>query len=203
VFLNNQVEREDLAPRTRDFQRNGFSWGATLTGAPIDRVTLFASVFQHRDNQTFFLFRSTQLRYQEPFALFNTFVDLDFFKDSNLRYRSDNKTLVLGGTLQIAERTDMSVSYTFTRTDTHFRNEELTPRRFDEWSRIRNDTHRVQVVLSHWVREGLRVNLGYDFDKYVDRSSIPTGVGSADPFDPSTHVNTITFGVTLNSDLLR
>lgn len=203
VFANGQVEREDLPARTRDFQRNGFTWGATLTGAPFDRVTLFASVFQHRDNQTFFLFRSTELRYQEPFALFNTFVNLDFFKDSKLRYRSDNKTLVLGGTLRIAERTDMSVSYTFTRSDTHFRNDVLTARRLDEWSRIRNDTHRIQFTIGHQIREGLRVHMGYDFDSYLDRTPIPTGVGSADPFDPSTHVNTVRFGVTLNSDLLR
>ena len=203
AFVNNQVEREDLPSRTRDFQRNGFTWGATLTGAPCDRVTLFASAFQNRDNQDFNLFRSTQLRYQEPFALFNTFVNLDFFKDTKLRYRSDNKTLVLGGTLQITQRTDMSVSYTFMRTDTRFRNDGLTVSRLDEWSRIHSDTHRVQIRLSHWIRQGLRVNLGYDYDEYIDDSRTPSGIGSADPFDPSTHVNSFTFGVTMNSDLLR
>jgi hypothetical protein len=202
-FVNNEVERVSIPSRNRDFQRNGFSWGVTLTGSPCDRVTLFASGFQHRDNQDFDLFRSTQLRYQEPFALFNTFVNLDFFKDSKLRYRSDTETLILGGTLQITKRTDMSVAYTFTRTDTRFRNEGLTVTRFNDWTRIRSDIHRLQVRIGHWLREGLRVHVGYDFDEYVDNTRIPTGVGSADPFDPSTHVNTVTFGVTLNSDLLR
>jgi outer membrane receptor for ferric coprogen and ferric-rhodotorulic acid len=89
------------------------------------------------------------------------------------------------------------------RTDTRFRNDGLTVSRLDDWSRIHSDTHRVQVRLSHWIRQGLRVNLGYDYDEYIDDSRTPSGVGSADPFDPSTHVHTVMFGVTLNSDLLR
>jgi hypothetical protein len=61
----------------------------------------------------------------------------------------------------------------------------------------------VQLEIGHWFRDGLRVSLGYNFDQYRDRTRVPTGVGSADPFNPSTHVNTFILGVTLNSDLLR
>ena len=63
--------------------------------------------------------------------------------------------------------------------------------------------HRVQFEIGHWLRKGLRVSFGYSYDKYDDRTQAPIGVGSADPFDPSTHVNTFMFGVTMNSDLLR
>ena len=203
VFQGGEVERVSIPPRERDFERDGFSWGATLTGSPCDGVTLFTSVFQHRDNQDIDLFRSTVLRYEEPFALFNTFVDLDFFKDTTLRYRSDHSTLILGGSYQIAKRTDLSLAYTFTRTNTRLRSDGLTSNTLDGWSRIRSDIHRVQLEIGHWLRNGLRVSFGYSFDQYRDRTQVPTGVGSADPFNPSTHVNTFTVGVTLNSDLLR
>ena len=190
VFRSGEVEREFIPPRDRDFEREGFSWGLTLTGSPHDRLTLFASGFQHRDDQDIDFFRSTALRYEEPFALFNTFVDLDFFKDSTLRYRSDHWTLILGGSFQITKRTETSLAYTFTRTNTRFAPDGLTASTLEDWSRIRNDIHRVQFEVGHWLREGLRVSFGYSYDKYDDRTSIPTGVGSADPFDPSTHVHT-------------
>jgi hypothetical protein len=202
-FVNGQVEREFIPERDRDFERDGFSWGVTLTGSPSDALTLFASGFQHRDNQDFDLFRSTQLRYQEPFALFNTFVNVDFFQDSKLRYRSDNSTLILGGNWQVNRRTDANLAYTFTRTNTRIRSGGVTADILDGWSRIRSDIHRVQFDVGYWLREGLRLSVGYSFDKYRDRTSIPTGVGSAGPFNPSTHVNTFMFGVTLNNKLLR
>lgn len=203
VFRNGVVEREFIPPREREFERDGFSWGLTLTASPHDRVTFFASGFQHRDDQDIDLFRSTALRYQEPFALFNTFVDLDFFEDTELRYRSDHATLILGGSFQISKRTEASLSYTFTRTNTRIRSDGLTANTLDGWSRIRSDIHRVQFELGHWLRDGLRVSFGYAYDKYDDSAWIPTGVGSADPFDPSTDVHTFMLGVTLNSDLLH
>jgi hypothetical protein len=190
VLRNGQVERAFVPPRDRDFERDGFSWGATLTGSPCDRVTLFASGFQHRDNQDIDLYRSTVLRYEEPFALFNTFVDLDFFKDTKLRYRSDHSTLILGGSYQIAKRTDLSLAYTFTRTNARLRSDGMTSNTLDGWSRFRSDIHRVQIEIGHWLRNGLRVSFGYNFDQYRDRTRVPSGVGSADPFNPSTHVNT-------------
>jgi hypothetical protein len=204
VFRNGEVERLFVPPRDRDFEREGFSWGATLSGSPYDDVTLFTSVFQHHDDQDIDLYRSTVLRYEEPFALFNTFVDLDFFKDTKLRYRSDHSTLILGGSYQIARRTDLSLAYTFTRTNTRLRSDGLTSSStLDGWSRFRSDIHRVQLEIGHWFRDGLRVSVGYHFDQYRDRTRVPTGVGSADPFNPSTHVSTFLLGVTLNSDLLR
>jgi len=203
VFRNGEVERASIPPRDRDFERDGFSWGLTLTGSPHDGLTLFASGFQQRDNQDIDLFRSTALRYEEPFALFNTFVDLDFFKDTKLRYRSDNSTLILGGSYQIAKRTDVSLAYTFTRTNARLRSDGLTSNTLDGWSRFRSDIHRVQFEIGHWLRNGLRLSVGYNFDQYRDRTRVPTGVGSADPFNSSTHVNTFILGATLNSDLLR
>jgi hypothetical protein len=190
VFRNGEVERVSIPSRDRDFERSGFSWGVTLTGSPVDGVTLFASGFQHRDNQDIDLFRSTALRYEEPFALL-------------LRYRSDHSTLILGGSYQIAKRTDLSLAYTFTRTNARLRSDGLTSNTLDGWSRFRSDIHRVQLEIGHWLRSGLRLSVGYNFDQYRDRTRVPTGVGSADPFNPSTHVNTFMLGATLNSDLLR
>ena len=113
------------------------------------------------------------------------------------------RTLILGGSFQLTKRTETSLAYTFTRTNARIHADGLTASTLDGWSRFRNDIHRVQFEIGHWLREGLRLSFGYSYDKYDDRTQIPTGVGSADPFDPSTDVHTFMFGVTLNSDLLR
>ncbi len=181
----------------RDFERNNYAYGLTATYAPHRLVTLFTSFFQHRDAQDFDLVRSNFPRYFEPLA-----ASVDFFEDNPLDYRSDLTNVLFGGNYLITERTDLSASYSFTRSGSSFDAGNSTAGALDVPSRIRSDIHSVDTRVGHWLTDGLRVYVGYRYDDYVDRNDVPAGTGSiAAPFSLSTRRHTGTFGITLTNSL--
>jgi len=181
----------------RDFEHNHYAYGLTATHTPHRLVTLFASFFQNRDVQDFDLVRSNSPRYFEPLA-----ASVDFFKDNPLDYRSDLTNVLFGGSYQITQRTDLSASYSFTRSDSSFDAGNATANTLERTSRIRSDLHSVDARVGHWLADGLRVYVGYRYDDYVDRTDVPAGTGSVvTPFNLSTRQHTGTFGVTLTNAL--
>lgn len=182
----------------RDFDRDRFSVGGTLSGSPRDGVTLFGSIHYLHDSQDFDLIFSTVSR--PSFARGSG----DFLApDSPLDYRADNTALILGGSLQITERTNASLSYSFTRSNWRFQSETPTTATIAGASRIRSDLHGIEVEVGHWLMDGLRLSTGYRFDEYRDRTAVSTGTGVVSPFNPSTRVHTVSLGVTLNSDAFQ
>jgi hypothetical protein len=131
------------------------------------------------------------------------FTGLDFSLLDPLDYRARVGTATLGGTIRISDKTDVSLSYSFTRSNWRFESNNATTEIIDGLSRIRSDLQRAQVEVRHWLRDGFRVSGGYRFDKYRDRTDVSTGTGSVDPFSDSTKQHVVTFAVTLNSDILR
>ncbi|HEY5657722.1 MAG TPA: hypothetical protein VIY27_08015, partial [Myxococcota bacterium] len=181
----------------RDFERRNYAYGVTVTHAPHRQMTLFASFFQHRDAQDFNLVRSNFPRYFEPLTDV-----VDFLDDGGLDYRADLSNVLFGGTYQITKRTDLSASYSFTRSDSAFDGNSTTADTLERASRIRSDIHSVDARLGHWLTDGLRVYVGYRYDDYVDRTDVPAGTGSiATPFGLSTRQHTGTFGITLTNAL--
>jgi hypothetical protein len=187
----------------RDFERNNYAYGLTATHAPHRRVTLFASFFQHRDAQGFDLVRPNLPRYFEP-----TVLSVDFTRDDALDYRSDLTNALFGSSVQITERTDLSASYSFTRSDSRFDAgnaigvDRAARVALEDASRIRSDIHSVDARLGHWLADGLRVFVGYRYDDYVDRTDVPAGSGSGvAPFNRSTQQHTGTLGITLTNAL--
>ena len=187
---------ETAGPRDRDFDRTRFSYGGTVSGSPVDGVTLYVSGFQHRDDQDFDLIRSNVRRYEElrPTVL-------NFFRDSNIEYRSNLVNAIVGGSWAIDERTSFDVSYSFTRTNTRIRSQSPTTNLIDGPGRIRSDVHAVDFKLGRQLLDGLRVSAGYRFDRYRDLTDV-TGTSSVAPFDFTASVHTVVLGVTLTSDLL-
>jgi hypothetical protein len=186
----------------RDFKRDNYSVGGTLTGSPRDGLTLFGSLFYYDDSQDFDLIFSSAPRFN--FASGpggGSFLP----PDSPLDYRAENTALILGGNLQITEDTDASLSYSFTRSNWRLESNTVTTATIDGDSRIRNDIHSAEVGMGHWLREGLRLSAGYRYDYYRDRTPVsrPVGANSAAPFNLSTRQHTVTLGITLNDDLLR
>jgi hypothetical protein len=175
----------------RDFERDVFSYGATVTGSPCDGVTLFGSFHEQGDDQDFDLWTNP-----------DRFAGLDFSLLDPLDYRARVSTAVLGGMIRISEKTDVSLSYSFTRSNWRFDSDNATTDIIDGLSRVRSDLQRAQLEVGHWLREGLRVSGGYRFDKYSDRTDVSTGTGSVGPLSLSTEQHTVIFGLTLNSDLL-
>ena len=171
----------DEFPDDRDFKHERLSGGATLSGSPWDCVTLFGSVFQHYDAQDF------DLRVGSAAG-------------DPSDYRVNDTTLTVGGSFQISEHTDAGVSYSFTRSKSRFEPAGAAGDTIEDLSRIRSDLHRSEFEIGHWLGKGLRVSAGYHFDKYRDRSSVPT---SSDAFNRSTWRHTGLVRVTFNSDFIR
>jgi hypothetical protein len=193
-------------PRTpRDFDRYGWMWGLTASTALQRDVGLYASFFQSRDAQDYDLVTSDRLpaaingqRYLQDLNFIN------FAKNDEIDYSTDDLSLVAGSTWQATAQTDLGLSYAFTRARTTYEAEGPTSAAIGEVAKIDSSIHRVYFDVGHWVMEGLRVGFGYRFDLYDDRAfdaNAPTTSNVA-PFDPSTHQHTVTLRVTMTNDLL-
>ncbi len=206
---NDQFRQDSVTPglpdTDRDFERNDWGYGLTGRLLPHESVTLFASFFQRQDAQDFRLVRSLQPRIFEPFGPGS---GVDFFEDGPLGYQSNLTNVLFGSRYQITERTDLRLSYSYTRSHSRFSADDATANTLEKASKIRSDIHSIDAIVGHWLREGLRIYAGYRYDDYRDRAQASSGDGivpaapaSAAPFALSTRQHTFTAGVTLNSDL--
>jgi hypothetical protein len=203
--FNQNSETPGAPDPDRDFERNDYGYGITGTLRPHRQVTLFASFFQRRDSQDFQLVRSNLARTFEPSG-----ASVNFFKNGPLDYRSDLTNVLFGGRYRITERTDVSLSYSYTHSDSRFSADEPTAETLEETSEILSDIHSIDANVGHWLRDGLRIYAGYRYDRYRDHAQVSSGAGivppppvSAVPFDLSTQQHTFTAGITLNSDLFE
>jgi hypothetical protein len=182
----------------RNFDRYDYSWGITATTTVKKDTTIFASYFMSRDAQDYDLVLSNIQRY------FQDLVPLTFPTAGGFEYRNDQMSFRIGTHSKITDKTDGGVAYSFTRAETHY---HPTPTRRALLSSasgvIDSDTHDLDFEVGHWLRDGLRVLVGYRLQLYVDRTPVPAGTGSVvAPFDLSMTQHTVTLGVTLTSDLL-
>jgi hypothetical protein len=188
-------EAAGVADPDRDFKREQWSYGLTITGSPTDDITLFSSFFQHLDAQDYDLVRSSSTRYSAP--------PVNFIRDSPLDYRSDLINALFGSHFQLTRSSDLAVSYSFTRSNTRFRDNNTTAATLRPPSRIRSEIHSADVEVGHWVQPGLRVGAGYRLQRYDDQAPLPPNGGSVvAPFDLSTWRHTVSLAVTVTSDLL-
>ena len=112
--------------------------------------------------------------------------------------------LILGSHFELTPRRAGRLSYAFTRADARYSSSSSS--RFNDLTAdariIDSNTHGVDLELGHWLRDGLRVLVGYRLQLYDDGAPVVESVDSiVSPFDPSTHQHTVTLGVTLTSDL--
>jgi len=183
----------------RHFDRHDWLVGLTANAAPWDAVGLFASLFVGRDAQGYELALSSLQRFVQPLA------PVTFSNAGTTDYENDLWSVVIGSHVQVDDQTDAAVSYSFTSAYTQYSaggSPELLL--VDQSSRIDSDIHCAELEVGRWLREGLRVQIGYRFEYYDDGSNLPESVQSAvAPFDLSTTRHTVTLGVTLTSALLE
>jgi len=180
----------------QDFERWSYRWGLTAATSPWDDVSLFTSFFHSRGAQDQDLILSNFTRY------FQHVVPLDFDAQGPVEYRSDDFSVIAGTHARLTERTDLGVSYTFTRAQARYRgNGALNGVLLRDTREIDTDIHRVSLEAGHQVREGLRVLAGYRLDYLADRSPVVGAVGSVAPFDLDTFQHTFTVGVQLTGAL--
>ncbi len=184
----------------RDLDRSRYLWALTATASLRKNLALFTSLSRSRDIQDYDLVTSNVLRYAQDF------VPLVFTAAGPVEQRTTDWNWVLGTQVQLAERTDAGLSYSFSRVESDYHSSAPST----EISLIQNssiidaDIHGLDLRIGHWLKDGLRVLVGYRFQYYRDEAPLPTGTGSVvSPFDLSGDRHTVTIGVTLTSDLFR
>ena len=184
----------------RRFERYDWRWGLTASASPWEQIGVFASIFMSRDAQDYHLTRSSQQRYLQPLG-----GSVDFFNSGSPGYDNDQLSIVLGAHAQLDDRTDASLSYAFTRAVTNYDAGSSPQLGLVSQNReIDSDTHVVDLEVGHWLRDGLRVTAGYRVQYHHDDEDLYLSQDSAvRPFDLDDLRHRVTFGVTLNSDLLE
>ena len=182
------------------FERTDIAWGLTATTHPLDDVSLYASFFRSCINQSYDLVLSTLPRYWQ------NIVAIDFADDGLPLPKNKQMSFILGTHLQFSERTDGDLSYSFTRAQLAYGSTGQTSNvaLISDNRSIDADIHGIQVAAGYWLRDGLRLEVGYRLQLFDDHEPTPNSTGSVVPaIDPSETQHTITLGITLTSDLLR
>jgi hypothetical protein len=182
----------------RHFDRLDWLVGVTANASPWDPVGLFASFFVSQDAHDYELALSSLQRYVQPFG------PVTFRNAGSTDYENQLWSVVLGGHYQIDDKTDASLSGSFTRAYTHY-SAGSSPQLalVSQNAKINSNIYGVGVELGHWLRKGLRVLATYRFEYYDDGTDQPESLSSAVvPFDLTSTRHTVTLGVTLTSALL-
>jgi hypothetical protein len=197
--LTSGVGAQPPGPRlSRFFDRSTVDGGITLSGAPLDRLSLFASLFFNYDDQEYSLVLSSLPRYYQDD------VSIAFSSAGTTRYESLQTSLIVGGNVRIDAKTDAGFQYAYTRTDARFGNGPLSSplQLISSQRQIDSEIHGMHLELRHTMRAGLRVRVGYGLQIYDDHAPVPVSVASSvEPFDQSTLQHRVTLGVTLTQDL--
>jgi hypothetical protein len=182
---------------TQHFDRYNYLWGVTVTTPVRKDTTIYASFFDSQDAQDSEFVTSNIQRY---------FAGTNFTPAGVIEYRNDQMSLTVGSHLQLLERTDGGIAYSFTRAEAIYEPGVYSSQigQIQSSSIIDSDIHGFDFELGHWVKDGLRVLVGYRLELHGDNAPVPTGVGSVvTPFDLSMTQHAVRVGVTLTSDLLK
>lgn len=149
------------ASQVKDYERRLADWGATLAATPAEGLSLYATFTQQRDRQRFPHVRSNVPRFNgAPF--------LRFYVDSELGWRSDVQMLVVGGTRQINEQVDVSLSGWVTWANADFPRGGSTAQVLETVNEIDLTIASLEAAVGVQLRPDLRVGLAYRTDSYHD-----------------------------------
>jgi len=181
---------------SQHFDRYNYLWGVTVTTPVRKNATIYASFFDSTDSQDSEFVTSSVQRY---------FSGANFTPAGVLQYSNDQMSLTLGSHLKLFERTDGGIAYSFTRAEAIYEPGVYSAQigQIQSSSIVDSDIHGFDFEMGHWVRDGLRILVGYRLELHQDRAPVPSGIGSVvSPFDLSMTQHAVRVGVTLNSDLL-
>ncbi len=182
----------------RHFDRYDWLVGLTANAAPWEKVGVFGSFFVSSDVQDYELALSSLQRYVQPS------VPITFRDDGDAGYDNRQWSVVVGTHVGIDDRTDASLAYAFTRAETGYDSGSPELALIHQNAKIDSNLHSANLEVGRWLREGLRVQVGYRFEYYQDGAYVPQSLVSAiPPFDLDSTRHTVTLGVTLTSALLE
>ena len=188
------------APTPLAFERAYYVVGLTASFSPAEDWSLFGSFTHANDTQDYGLVLSNLQRY------FQTGQVITFRRDSEPDWSNAQTSVILGAHTRIGDSSDAGAAYAFTRVDaTYGAGVPTAPAATIAASSIvESNIHGLQLEAGHWLRDGLRVLVGYRLQLLDDASPTPAGQGSViAPIPLSVTQHTITLGVTLTQDLLR
>lgn len=180
----------------RSFDRSDLRWGLTASTSLLKRASFYASFFQAWDDQDFDIVTSTFQRY---------FPGVEYVPAGTLDYTNEQLNLTVGSRIRLAKRSDCGLAYSFTRADARYAPGVGSPETFliQNSAIIDADIHGFDVEFGHWIKDGLRAELGYRLQLYDDRAPVPLGFGSVVPsVDPSMTQQAVMLRLTLTNDLL-
>jgi hypothetical protein len=166
--------------RSKDFAQTRWDVGTTVTVVPLAKLVVFGTLLQAHDRVRFDQLRSTIPRYFGPQGL-------DFFLDSQPVYTSDVTSVILGASRPLSERLDLSLSSSFSWLDLDYGGKGETTEILDEVDELRQRVLSLEGRLDYELRPGLRLGLGYRFDRYDAEPS--------QPVDLDTDVHTVSLDV--------
>ena len=181
----------------RDYKRAHWSLGVSGDTVLREDLTVFASFFYSQDRQRDDLLLSDVQRY------FQETVPLTFRSAGSLDFQTDELGIVLGSQLWFSEKTDGGFSYSFTQARASYDDSDngRALQLIDDNRVVDADIHALDLEIRHQIRDGMRAFVGYRYQYYSDGSPSPS---SATPqTDRTQGVHTLSFGLTLNSDLLE
>jgi hypothetical protein len=114
-------------------------------------------------------------------------------------------SVIVGAHSELLERSDAGISYSFTQASASYGATipSVNVGQVAATSVADANIHGLDFEAGHWLRDGLRVMVGYRLQLLDDGTLVPSSPGSVLPvWALSTTHHTVTLGVTLTSDLV-
>jgi hypothetical protein len=188
---------EPAGPRLdRKYDRSHWSTGLTVDASVREDLSLSGSLFFRRDEQTSdFVFSSLQRYFQDS-------IPITFRSPGDLELQTDELSLFLGAAYVVGPNTDLGVSYSYVHATSDYDQSDRSRALdlIDQNRQVEADIHGLDLSLRHRIREGLRMRIGYGYQRYDDGAPVPVSTGSRiDSFDRSANRHTVTLGLTIDS----
>jgi len=171
----------------KDLDRLQWNYSATLTAVPASGTTLTLSFVQQQDNQDTPYQRTD---YPRPLD-FTTFLP----SPDRIHYDSGVRSLSFGGRQKLTDSLEIRGFANLTWVEADLDGDNPTGSALDRANEIRSRILSTGVGIGLLARDGLRFDVGYRFDEYLDRRERA-------PIGQDDRRHSLHFGVTANLDLI-
>jgi hypothetical protein len=180
---------EDTRAR-KDLDQLQWSYNATLTAVATAHTTLSLSFVQQHDEQ-----ETPYLRTDFPRTFGSDITNLLPDPD-RIHYDSHVESLALWGIQNLTDWLEMRSFASFTWMQAKIGGDNATANALEAANEVDSRILSTGIDFGFRARDGLRFDVGYRFDQYLDHHSQA-------PIDPDDRRHTLHFGITANLDLLE
>lgn len=165
---NDEIELESSTPgrsKRKEFERIKANYGLNLTAILSGEAIVFATFAHSWDEQEFAYLRSNDPRNFGPSGL-------EFFVDSDPRYRGENQHASIGAQVPLGSALDLNTSFAFTRVRAGFADSSRSAGILEGSSEIDGRVWSVEGNLAYDFDPSFRVGIGYRFDRFEDEADL-------------------------------